>query len=259
VISLYYKNSNFIAVKKSMLCPILILFIILSSCKKENRCDCFKGTGKVITETRSPSDFTRVELHDNINLVITQDTINTISVAGGEKLLSNIQTEFTDNKLIIQNNNKCNWVRSYKNKFTVYLHAKNLKRMELFGSGSITSTNTLAPDTLTINCWNSSGKIDITVNTQVNFLCINTGSAELYVKGNTNYNYLYNASNGFAHLEYLHTVSNTAKSISTGECYINVDQNLDATINYIGNIYYYGNPADIKTNITGEGKLIKLN
>ena len=64
-------------------------------------CDCFKGTGKVITEIRTPSDFTRVELHDNINLIITQDSINKISVEGGEKILPNIQTKFVDNKLII--------------------------------------------------------------------------------------------------------------------------------------------------------------
>jgi len=128
-------------------------------------CDCFKGTGKVITETRTPSDYTRIELNDNINLVITQDSINKISVEGGEKLLPNIQTEFVDNKLIIKNNNKCNWVRSYKNKFTVYVSAKSLKRIEYFGSGNITSTNTLVADTLEINCPESAEKIDIMANT----------------------------------------------------------------------------------------------
>jgi len=222
-------------------------------------CDCFKGTGKVITETRTPSDYTRIELNDNINLVITQDSINKISVEGGEKLLPNIQTEFVDNKLIIKNNNKCNWVRSYKNKFTVYVSAKSLKRIEYFGSGNITSTNTLVADTLEINCLESSGKIDIMANTQNNFLRIHTGSTDMYVSGNTNENFLYNTSNGFAHLENLHTNINTIVSSTTGDCYVNADQKLDVTIKYIGNVYYYGNPSTINTNISGKGQLIKLN
>jgi hypothetical protein len=222
-------------------------------------CDCFKGTGKVITEIRTPFDFTRIELNDNINLIITQDSINKISVEGGEKLLSNIQTEFVDSKLIIKNNNKCNWVRSYKNKFTVYVSAKNLKRIEYFGSGNITSTNTLVADTLEINCREASGKIDIMANTQNNFLRIHTGSTDMYVSGNTNENFLYNTSNGFAHLENLHTNNNTVVSNTTGDCYVNADQKLDVTIKYIGNVYYYGNPAAINTNISGKGQLIKLN
>lgn len=221
-------------------------------------CDCFKGTGKSIIETRTPSDFTRVELHDNIDLVITQDTINKISVAGGEKLLSNLETKFTDDKLIIQNNNKCNWMRSYKkSKFTVYLSAKSLNRIEYFGMGNITSTNTIITDTLMINCWNASGKIDIDVNTQNNFFGIHTGSTDMYVHGTTNDNYLYNASNGFAHLENLHTNINAVVSNTTGDCYVNVDQHLDVKIKYIGNVYYYGNPSTIVSSITGKGQLIK--
>lgn len=236
----------------------IFFFIVISSCKKENRCDCFKGTGKVITEIRTPADFTRIDLHDNINLIITQDSINKISVEGGEKLLPNLQTEFADNRLIIKNNNKCNWVRSYKNKFNVYVSAKSLKRIEYFGSGNITSTNTLVPDTLEINCWNASGKINIIANTHNNYLKIHTGSTDLYVSGNTNDNFLYNTSNGFAHIENLHTNNNIVVSNSTGDCYVNADQTLDVTIKYIGNVYYYGNPSTIKTNITGEGRLIKL-
>jgi hypothetical protein len=36
-----------------------------------------------------------------------------------------------------------------------------------------------------------------------------------------------------------------------------VNQELNVTITGAGNIYYYGDPGTINTNITGTGKLIK--
>jgi hypothetical protein len=44
---------------------------------------------------------------------------------------------------------------------------------------------------------------------------------------------------------------------STNNCFINVNNWVDAQIGYIGNVYYTGSPAKISTNITGSGQLIK--
>jgi len=241
----------------------LLLFILIylsvgTSCKKENSCDCFKGTGNKIKESRTPSDFNYIELHDNIDLIITQDTFNKIEVEGGQQLLPNLETSFENDKLIIKNNNKCNWVRTYKKKFTVYLTLKELKQIEYFGAGNITSTNTIIADTLKINFWNASGKVDISINTNNNFFGMHTGPGELYVRGTTNDNYLYYACNGFAHLENLQTTYTFVVSNGTGDCYINNNYSLKADIKYIGNVYYYGNPSIINPTITGKGQLIKL-
>ncbi len=65
---------------------VLLFTGILSipSCKKENRCDCIKRTGPIVKETRVLAEFTRVEAEDNLNVFITQDTVQEVVIEAGE-------------------------------------------------------------------------------------------------------------------------------------------------------------------------------
>lgn len=51
---------------------LFILSFLLVTCKKENLCDCFKGTGKQTTEERSVAAFNKVFVDDEIDVHITE-------------------------------------------------------------------------------------------------------------------------------------------------------------------------------------------
>jgi hypothetical protein len=242
---------------------ILLLFLISSlpllylSCGKGHECDCLKSTGDIVTETRSLNEFNKISLEDNINLFITEDSTFSVIVEAGKNLLSSIKTDVTDSCLYLKNENKCNWVRSFRKKVNVYLKCRKIKSIICSSaSGNITSTDTLHLDHFQLDNWSSSGTIDLTIVAQNSSFKLHTGPADLNIKGTSTDNYIYAAAGGKADLRNLITDHTTVNNLSSNSCYVNVKNNLDYTITDIGDIYYTGNPVISSAHNSGSGKLI---
>lgn len=237
---------------------MLAALLVMISCKKENRSDCFKSTGNIIKEERVAGDIKKIEINENINLIITQDTVNKIIVEAGEHLLPLIITEMDNDTLVIKNNNKCNWVRSFKKEINVYVTVKDLAQITTYGSGDITSTNTLTNDFFMLEMWSGGGSADLTINASESYFIIHTGSSDITVKGFSNFNYIWLHGNGWMWCDSLFTNYTVVSSLGTGDCYVNVSQALNISIHYIGNVYYseYPNLSIIYRDTSGTGKLI---
>ncbi len=236
---------------------ILLISLLNIACEKEHMGDCFKSAGAVNSELRNVDAFINIELLNNVDLVLTTDSIQTVKVETGKNLLAGIKTEVVNGKLIISNANKCNWVRSYKTPITAYVSLPTLRDLTYRGSGNITSTNTIISDSLNINCWDAAGTITLTLNTQTSVCAIHTGPADLVLSGTSGVNYVWNSGNGFVYADALQTGYTYLLHKGTGECHVRATIELGATLQYIGNVYYTGNPANVQSHITGTGQLIK--
>jgi hypothetical protein len=93
---------------------MLFVELFLFSCKKENMNDCFTDRGLTAVEKRKLDVFRNIKLGKRIQLVLIEDTVNYAIVEAGSHLLPSIVTSVEGEVLTIQNNNKCNWVRTYK-------------------------------------------------------------------------------------------------------------------------------------------------
>jgi hypothetical protein len=242
---------------------ILFYFIIalgVASCDKANRCDCFKSTGSITREHRTIPGFNKISVSDNINLYILQDTFCSIIVEAGEHLISSIKTEVTDSCIYLTNENKCNWVRSFKNKVNIYLRYKRIKGLIYnTGSGNISTMDTLYTDYFQFDDIAGSGNINFKIVSNTSWFNLHTGPADLTVSGRSGVSYLYSAGNGKADLSHFPSGFLYITNNSTNNCYTNVEKLIEAQIGYVGDIYYTGNPYSISTKITGSGKLIKTN
>jgi hypothetical protein len=238
-------------------CFILVAFIF--SCTKEHSCDCFKGTGDTTTEFRKLLPFNKISIENNINLYITEDTVFYMTVEAGSKLISSITSEVKDSCLYLKNENKCNWVRSFKNKINVYLNCGSLQEIKCNqSSGNVFSTNTLHSDYLQIDSWDASGVVNLAIDTKTAWFNLHTGSGDLNISGKSDVCYLYSAGNGKADLLNLTNGILYMNNKSTNNCFVNAVHELDVNIGYVGDVYYTGDPDTIITDITGSGKLIKL-
>lgn len=237
----------------------IITFFSFTGCNKENGCDCFKGTGDITTEQRISEPFNSISLEDNINLYITRDSAYSLTVEAGEKLLPEITSEVKNGCLYLKNENKCNWVRSFKNEINVYLKCRKLYGI-LYdrASGDIFTADTLHTDSFRFDSHNGTGTINLILDAGTTKFNLHTGPADLNVKGKAGVNYLYSIANGRANLGEFITDITFMNSKSTNNCYVNVRALLDVEIGYIGDVYYTGNPNIVKQNITGKGKLIKF-
>jgi hypothetical protein len=219
-------------------------------------CDCLKSTGDIATETRSINGFNKISVEDNINLFITEDSIFSLTVEAGSNLISLIKTDVTDSCLYLKNNNRCNWVRNFKDKVNVYLTCRKINGITYKGSGNITATDTLHVNNFQLDDWNGSGTIDLILAGNRTAINLHTGPADLSVRGTSALTYLYFAGNGKADLQHFVSDFCFVNNKSTNSCYVNAAKELYAKISSIGDIYYTGTFYKLTSDIAGSGHLI---
>lgn len=237
---------------------LMLSLFFFEGCKKEHCLDCFKGTGDVINEERVIEEFYKISLSDRINLYITQDSINKVVVEGGEHLLPFVVTEVKDGILNIRDDNRCNWVRSFKEDINVYLHCKSIYLIEYTGSGEVRGLNTIHSDTIELNYWGGSGCITLDVECNMVKVHQHTGCGDAELSGKTGKAYYYNRGTGQARCRNLITSAAEIDSKCTGDSYIYTNHSLAAGVRYIGNVYYAGQPDIIYSEVTERGRLIPL-
>ena len=75
---------------------ISALVLLFSACKKENRCDCIKRTGDIISEVRTVKAFDRLQVEQNVNVFITEDNITILHDLDAVKRIMSSFTGFTN-------------------------------------------------------------------------------------------------------------------------------------------------------------------
>lgn len=243
---------------KYISCIWLLLMLAFLSCKKENLCDCVKSNGKINTIYHDVSGFNCISTKDKMDVYISQGNAYEVKVEAGSNLQKLIRTELDGETLRVHNDNKCNWVRGYKERIKVYITAPYYKYLKNDGVGTIESIGVITQDTLTVRIENS-GSINLNIDVK-QFSGSTHGNGDLYLKGYTNYfNYNFTGTNYIYADEllvrnYIYLYQN-----SIGSAYVAAPENglLDVVINTSGNVFYKGNPSVINLTRNNKGELIK--
>ena len=235
---------------------IALLSLGLYSCKKENRWDLLKGTGEVIKEERTipPVRYFNIG-KGKINCYFTYDSIFKVEVEAGKKLIGLIKTELNGDTLFMTDENKCNFVRSYKHEINIYISSPDVKTITQYGVGLVKSTNTLVGTSLDIESW---GAGDFYLDVQCNYLRTHTHkSTAVYITGTatTHNTELWHNSTLFG--DDLKTQTTYVYDNTTGNIYCEADSQLTASIRLSGNIIYSGNPHVDVIDLGGTGTITK--
>lgn len=234
---------------------IQFLLFISFSCTKDNRCDCFKSTGKESVIERIPTSFSKIYVEGKVDVYLTEDSVFGIKIEGGENVIDKIATNVENGELKISNENTCNFVRSYKKKIKVFVRAPKFKEIMHKGIGDIYTIGVLNTDTITYRIFNS-GNLYLTVDNQYLVGGIN-GMGDFYGSGKT-IKHLCNANGeGWVDCRNLQTDNSDFYLKISGLTFINVSQALNVVIKHSGDVYYKGNPATLQKQIDGTGKLIQ--
>ena len=237
---------------------VLAVGVIFSTCKKENLCDCFKGTGKQTAETRNLTPFDEVFVQDKIEAHLIEGNEFSVRVEAGQHLIKLIKTTVENNKLTIKNNNKCDFTRSYKRKIIVYITLPRLRKLTNNGVTNVYMDSQFKCDTLNYSASNS-GDLYINVNATIVYGGMH-GNGDVYMQGFVNENYLFAGGQG-----YFHAFNTSAQKVilslrTSGKMEVNANSflKIDMYQKSTGDIYYKGNPNLIE-NIDGSGKIINAN
>jgi len=234
---------------------LLLLVTFFSSCEKEHLGDCFKSTGSIVTEVRPAGNIHSIDVSHKVDVTVREGPAESILVEAGENIIGGITTRMENGTLFIDNENKCNWMRSYSNPIRVYVTGPGIRHIVQHGNGDITSDGLLHADTLTLEVWNSG---NIRVETDCQFLNAkqHVSVGDVDIKGSAGELYVYNAGNGFAWLSGLVAQTAQVDSRGTGDTQVRVDSLLSYSISGSGNIYLYG-PATANGTGSSSGRLYR--
>jgi len=236
---------------------LLIVFApFIISCKKENMGDCFKSTGDISVQYRTLATFDTIEVWDNISVFLTADTFFEVKVEAGEHLLPMIKTEVSNNRLIIKNNNKCNWVRSFKVPINVYVTMPSPGGIINEGNYTFKSMNTLSGRTLMIKM-SGSGDVDLKLDIPQLLVNISASDGDLLLDGKAIESYIFCIGSTIVKASSFETEKTYITHHGTGHMYVNASTEIGANIDWIGNVYYSGTANVAYANYTSSGRLIK--
>lgn len=233
------------------------ILIIVSSCSRKDRCGCFDSNGNTDTEIRIPEPFSELEIDDVFDITLHLKKNPEIKIETGKHLFRGIETKVENNRLTVKNNNVCNWTRKYNGHIKLDISCDSISYIRLNESCNIYCSDTIKTEEFKFDNYADISKVDM------NFICstitfaVHAGTGEMKLHGSAGvctfwsmgYSYFY--MNDFV-TDYCYMMSN-----STGDCYVNVTKEIEATLNNSGNIYYSGNPYRAVSVENGKGKLIK--
>ena len=216
---------------------------------------CLKGEGKTTEQRRSIEPFTGIKVYGWTHVVLVKGSTPEVVVSAGENLIANVAMEVDQETgfLSIRNNNKCHWSRA-GGEPTVTVKYQTISQIEQWGFGNITSVDTLTGNSLNVRI-SGNGDVNLLVNVD-NFSCSMLELGDLTVAGRGQRSNLFSHNVGFFKGRNFVTSHCTARTRDEGEFEVHVSDSLFATVESTGNIKYFGNPAFVKSNITGLGKVV---
>jgi len=238
---------------------ILFIFslLILIACKKDV-CDCFESQGKVEQYQISLSYISRIEIFNQFDIYIQQDTVNKAIIECGKNMYELLKLDITDSLLTLKNGNICDFLRKSDVVPKIYLHLTNLDDIFVWGPSKIHSVDTLKFSHLLVRVYGDIGLIDLKLKCYFLWLEYWTATGDAYLSGETTFFTTF--VNGFAHVHAFNFKSQytNINQGSTGDYQVYVTDNLDVKLEDIGNIYYKGDPIINIIEKNSTGKLIKV-
>ena len=234
-----------------MILPIGLLFLAATSCNKHF--GTIKGKGETVTEIRSITNFNKIKLDMDANVVYLQDSAFYVEISAQSNLMGVIKTSVSAGELKIE---ATKWIRKHKT-ITVTVHSPSIVGFTVSGSGNIDSNFPVSTGSMDLKISGSgnislyslqSGELDATI----------SGSGNISVVNGTVTNQRATIS-GSGNIETLNltAVNANAKISGSGDISIRVTQLLDAVISGSGNIIYAGSAA-VNATISGSGSVTHI-
>tara|TARA_B110000908_G_scaffold138628_1_gene164850 strand:+ start:535 stop:1248 length:714 start_codon:yes stop_codon:yes gene_type:complete len=231
---------------KLSLSLVFLISLSLVSCEKA-----IKGTGHIVSETRSLEPFNELELNGIINVSFKQvksTDLDKVVVSAQENLLPYIKTTIGNGRLII------NIERSIHTdkKVLVEIYGHPFRSLVNNGSGDVKSDERLVLQKLYLES-NGSGDISLDLDAKNIEVELN-GSGDVYFSGSTDYLELINNGSGDLNTIEMRSFEVDVLSNGSGDVSAHAKESFDVEINGSGDVYHVGK-AELTKSLRGTGLL----
>jgi len=240
-----------------------LIFIALgfTTCKKAENRACWKSVGKNTTMEITLPSFKKLQVNPKIAVVLVPDTENKLVLRGGKKLLPNIGHDIDEKGFLqLTNNNKCDFLRSYKKQqITAEVHFVDLNEIFFSGSYDLHTKDIIKTTNFILTIQDGAGTVNLNVDCDFLQVYQEHGYGNFILKGSSKQTLLNIKSNGYGDTSDFKVDSTfIVVSISSASSKVNAHQTKDfyVEMNGIGDVFYSGTPQNIHYTRYGKGQLL---
>lgn len=164
--------------------------VLAFCCDSEDANDCIQTAGNIVQLEVEVIDFERILVNRNIELILSQGPEHRVTIETGENLINDVKAEVMGNRLVLTNNNICNYVRAY-GITKVYVEAPNVTEIRNSSQYEVSSNGIITYPMLSLisedfneNIEFTVGDYNLTINNQ-NLRITSNGLASFYIEGST--------------------------------------------------------------------------
>lgn len=213
------------------------------------------GNGNLIREEFTISDYNEILLNIPAEVFYNNDTIASpyLQIYGDENILSHINVDVKNGKLIIKSKNDVNLKAT---SLKIFTNSGNLNAFDIAGSGKVYLKGEINAGEIRLNI-SGSGYIsaDSLYCERIKLNIFGSGSTQL--TGVSNYTEFNISGSGNIDALKFSSLKANAKVSGSGRIKLWVGQELEASISGSGDIQYKGYPETVNTQVAGSGHIFK--
>lgn len=233
--------------------PVTVFLLSLagSSCNKPG---CAQTAGTVTRTDRATAAFEQLVILDNINVVLREGPCS-VEVETDENLQPVISAEVRNNQLFLRNDASCSFIRRPGESIIVYVSMPHLTRIDYQGSGTVTSTDTLHTDYVSIEADHGAGTIDLKLAALYTEVKINNEVTDITLAGRSDSCFTWCSSRGTIDLRNFAVKRLQLAYAGVRPGYVWATESLNAILYQTGNVYVKGT-ALLHTDYRSTGRLL---
>lgn len=242
---------------------MLAISIILASCNGDNAPDCFQNSGNLVRKNVDVPEFSTMTVFENLKVVIKQGDNQKVDIETGEYLMNDVSAVVEDGRLILRNDNGCNYVREY-GLTTVYVTSPNITEIRSSTGLLISSDGALAYPSLSLiaesfnnpETETTDGSFDLNMNATSVSIVVN-GIAYFKVQGTTeNFNVTVAAGDSRIEAENLMANNVSINHRGSNDVFVNPLQRISGVIRGTGDVISLNRPPEVDVEELFNGRLI---
>ncbi len=257
------KQNLVVLFSKAVATVFLLISIWMNSCNGENVPNCFQNAGDLIRKEIAVSDFTKITVFENVELIIKSGETFKAEVVTGEFLMEEVSLEVEGDRLLIRDENNCNLFREYGTT-KVYITAPDITEIRSSTGFQISSDGALTFNSLTLYAESfidstpttTDGSFDLQLDVQDVHLVVN-GIAYLKLPGTAaNLNVVIAAGDSRVEAADLIAENVVLNHRGSNDIFVNPQQLLEGVIRGTGNVISNNRPPTVDVEELYTGSLI---
>lgn len=208
-----------------------------------------KGEGPVVSKNLDVSGFHGVTLAFSGDVYLKQGSGYSVKAEGQANIIDNIKTNVSDGiwKIGFEKN-----VRNHKG-LKIFITMPDLTQAKISGSGNIQTEGNFRNVNDLALAVSGSGNVNVDVDAK-NIESRISGSGNISIAGATGGHTIAISGSGDVHAYNLKSMTCSVRISGSGDCQVDVGENLDVSISGSGDVTYQGRPR-IKSKSSGSGSV----